>query len=91
MNLLARCWIISGPHGGPMVVYKEGDANYWREHSKLTVTGPYVLEAEQPEGAVEDARRLGEALRAVLDRHGCECGVCVEAEQAIPSTTTGGQ
>ena len=46
---------------------------------------------QQLEGAVEDARRLAAALRALLDKHGDECGVCVEAEQALPSTTTGEQ
>lgn len=50
LNLLARCWIISGAHGGPIVVYSEKHAEHWRRTSDLTVRGPYVLEDEQALG-----------------------------------------
>jgi hypothetical protein len=47
---------------------------------------------QQLEGAVADNERMRLALRALLDTHaGCECGVCVDAEQALPAHTTGGQ
>lgn len=44
--------------------------------------------SNQLRGAVsaDDARRWQTALRAMLDKHGCECGVCVEAQQALPSS-----
>lgn len=57
---VTRHWLIAGPHGGPMLVFTEGDAQYWRDHSKLTVTGPFVLEAEQPEGAVGALERIAD-------------------------------
>ncbi len=56
------------------------------QHGAL-LNGMAELEAENRRlrGAVSagDARRWQTALRAMLDKHGCECGVCVEAQQAL--------
>ena len=89
MGLIERYWRITvdGYHDWTA---DESAANVARTNG-YEVVGPYVLEPSTTRGAVEDARRLGAALRALLDKHGDECGVCVEAEQALPSTTTGEQ
>jgi hypothetical protein len=47
--------------------------------------------AKRAHAAEAEAKSLRAALRAVLDKHGDECGVCVDAEHAIPPASSGGQ
>jgi hypothetical protein len=56
-TVIERCWITPGEFGGTKVLYDEADANAWRK-AGFEVTGPWVLEAQQPQGAVETLRRI---------------------------------
>lgn len=60
MDLL-RHWVVEHEDSGarPVAVRDEVHADDYRGRPGYKVTGPYVLEAQQPEGAVSLLREIG--------------------------------
>jgi hypothetical protein len=71
LSLIERRWITPGEFGGTKVLYDEADADAWRK-AGFDVTGPWVLEAKQSQGAGDALRELYEAGLQLADLIGSD-------------------